>query len=646
MYLYRPHNEHRLPTDTGRCSGPVPLQTVTRAFWRVVTLLLLVALHAVTAYGEIRATTLATEDHTPGLSLLPTNEAGGYATTYFTPPWNTTQALTIFASSSTQTGNLGGLEGARTLCQGLANAVPALAGTTWYPLLSDSTYDASTLTGKSSSSAPIYNIDGSVIATTRAALWSGGTLTTGVKGTETGAIRYDSVFTGTTSTGGRSTLLCGNWTSTSGNGTIGATNVTSSGWIGGLITSCAVSYRLFCIGNYDPYQVAPSPTPSATVSPTPIHTNTRTPTPTITSTPTLTRTATSTPTPGNSPAPPAFTSTPTPPPQGSIQPTPATASVRVQVLIGATPVPAFPVKIGAEIINTDLNGHASTTVSSSTFLSIETGLAAIAFTPRTGYAGSFHDRTLMIDATRLVIPSPEICSVLVQGVPHLWFPYSNIGGTSFQIPLSWHRLNRILSPSGLAAPAAIFPSGGSGLGFSLPRSHFESGAALSGTWEFLATSVSVPAAPPQCADSGAPAQPTPTPLPSCASVDLSVLFTETKRTIANLSEASLKAAARREWKPKGSIREPFLQGGARALNKMLNTKKQMGNNPLSCAVPPASANCTAKALDKATIKKDFTLLFPKHLPPGLGRVKRLIPAETSRFGRMIDALPSTLYSCP
>jgi hypothetical protein len=129
-------------------------------------------------------------------------------------------------------------------------------------------------------------------------------------------------------------------------------------------------------------------------------------------------------------------------------------------------------------------------------------------------------------------------------------------------------------------------------------------------------------------------------------VDLSVLFTETKRTITNLSEESLKAAARREWKPKGSLREPFLKGGALALKRMASTKSSMGRNVLACTPPPASTNCSAKTLDKATIKGDFTLIFPKQLPPGLGRVKRLIPAETSRFGRLVDALPSTLYSCP
>ena len=603
-----------------------------------MTFLALEALCPLSANADVRATALAAQDPTPGASRLPSRDEGGYATTYFTPPWNTTEALTIFATSSTQVGNLGGLEGARALCQNLANAVPTLTGTTWYPLLSDSTYDASTLTGASPSSAPIYNVDGSVIAANRSALWSGGALQTGVKGTETGAIRYDSVFTGTSASGARTLAHCGNWTSTSGNGTIGATNDTSTSWIGGFITSCAVSYRLFCIGNYDPHRGAPYPTPTFTA--------TRTPTPTVISTltPSPTNTSTVTPTPLTSPVSPTNSPTPTTPPLGSPSPTPSVASVMVQVLIGSTPVPALPVRIGGATVNTDHNGSASTRVPSSAFVTIETGLPAVAFTPFSGVAGSFHERTMIINATRLVVPNPEICSVTIRAIPHLWFPYSNIGGSAFSIPLSLYRLNRILSPSGFAAPAGLFAPGERGNGYALPRSHFESGASLSGSWEFLATSVSVPPSPLPCADTGAP--PTTTPVPSCVPVDLSVLITETKRTITTLSNESLKAAARGEWKPQGNMREPFLKGGAQALKKMRSAIQGMGKTPLVCATPPTIARCSTRTLNKATLKKNFGSIVPSSLPPGLGRVKRLIPGVKARFARIVDSLPSTLYTCP
>lgn len=318
----------------------------------------------------------------------------------------------------------------------------------------------------------------------------------------------------------------------------------------------------------------------------------------------------------------------------------------VQVLIDSTPVPSLPVMIAGGTVNTNQNGYASTRVPSNALVKIETGLPAIAFTPLSGLAHSFHDQTLLINATRLVVPNPEICAVTMRGLPHLWFPYSNIGGTAFSIPLSLHQLNRILSPSGFAAPAGLFAPGDSGNGFALPRSHFESGASLSGRWEFLATSVSVPPSPPPCADSAAPAPPTSTPISSCTPVDLSVLITATKRTITTLSNESLKAAARGEWKPRGNVREPFLKGGAQALKKMRSTAQEMGKSPLVCVTPPTTATCSARALNKATLKKSFGLIVPSSLPPGLTRVKRLVPAEKARFARLVDALPSMLYTCP
>ena len=572
----------------------------------------------------------------------PSTSGGGYATTNFTPPWSTTDPLTIFVSSSTHTGNLGGLEGARVICQNLANAQPALAGTTWYPILSDATWDASSVTGKSSASGPIYNIDGSVIAVTRAALWSGGALSTGVKGTETGAIRYDNVYTGTNATGGKTFPYCSNWTSTSGNGTIGGTNETTSSWITGFQTACTVLYRIYCIGNYNPYQPTATPTPTVvgtnTPTPTPLGTATFTPTSTITPTRTVTPTASNTPTITQTPA---ATATPLP--------TPAVATLSFQVVINSTPVPSLPVSVAGTPINTDPSGYISTTADSSASITVETGLPAVSFTPFTGRAGNLHGLTVVIEATRLIEPLPEICSVMVGNVPSIFFPYSNKSGVALSVPLSLNRLNRMLSPSGVAAPAGIFAPGLTGNGFTLPMSHFQSGPALVGTWEFLATKVTVPASPSTCAANGNPnptATPTPQPVPSCTSFDLSIIFTEAKRTITDLSEESVKAAARKEWKPVGNVRQPFLKGGAASLNQIISIVKKAGKNLYSCTAPPTTPACTAKTIDKNQIKSAFNLIFPKKLPSGLARVKKRIPIEKARYGLIVGNLPTTLYSCP
>lgn len=587
-------------------------------------------------HEEDPAQAMSRLDSQPGVT------GGGYVTTNFTPPWTNTDSLTIFVSSSTHSGNLGGLEGARVICQNLATAQPALAGTTWYPILSDSTWDASSLTGKSASSAPIYNIDGTVIAASRAALWSGGALATGVKGTETGATRYDNVYTGTNATGGKAFPYCSNWTSPSGNGTIGGTNETGNTWITGFQTACSVLYRIYCIGNYNPYQ------PTATPTPTVVGTNTPTPTPlgtaTFTPTSTITPTRTATPTASNTP-----TITPTPVATTTTLPTPLVANLNFQVVINSTPVPSLPISVAGTPINTDPFGYISTTADSSASITVETGLPAVSFTPFTARAGNLHGLTVIIEATRLIDPFPDICAVMVGNVPSVFFPYSNKSGVALSVPLSLNRLNRMLTPSGVAAPSGVFAPGITGNGFTLPMSHFQSGPALVGTWEFLATSVTVPASPPTCAATGNPnptPPATPQPIPSCTSFDLSIIFTEAKRTITALSEESVKAAARKEWRPVGNVRQTFLKGGATSLNQIISIVKKAGKNLYSCTAPPISSSCTAKTIDKKQIKRAFNLIFPKNLPPGLGRVKRRIPIEKARYGRIVTNLPTTAYSCP
>lgn len=321
------------------------------------------------------------------------------------------------------------------------------------------------------------------------------------------------------------------------------------------------------------------------------------------------------------------------------------SSVKVRVLIDSTPVPSLPISIGAETFNTDMEGFAETTVWSSSFLRVKSELPAVVFTPFSGSAGFFNGRTVDVEATRLIIPGTNICAVTVGDVPSLFFPYSNISGTTLSVPLSLHFLNRMLSPSGAAAPAGLFARGKRGNGFTLARSHFESGQGLSGNWEFLAANVPIPTDPEPCADSGEPAPPTPTPVPSCASFNLSVIVRETMRSVTRLSQETIKAAARGEWKPKGTLREPFLKSSATAINRMNATVKRAGTNLYSCAPPPPASTCSSKRIDKNSIAKDFARIFPASLPRGLARVKKLFPQETARFNRIVRKLPSRVYSC-
>lgn len=256
-------------------------------------------------------TVAPTPSHTPTVTPTPEPLPPGVTPTptpTWTMPWSEDEALQIFVSSVSYSGDLGGLEGARQKCQELADAVPALSGTTWLPLLSDGDWHPINVTGASLTSNPVYNMDGSIIANSRAELWDArsNALLSGVEFHENSSRAANtSVYTGSNAEGyGQDT--CSKWTSTAGGpAQVGYTNTTSVNWMGdNTVPACSATLPIYCIGNF------PSPTPTPTPLGDPIiipPTNTPTRTPTATPTRTPTVTATRTPTPTNTP-----TRTPTP----------------------------------------------------------------------------------------------------------------------------------------------------------------------------------------------------------------------------------------------------------------------------------------------------------------------------------------------
>lgn len=181
-------------------------------------------------------------------TIAPTSPMPGTPT--LSPPWNDTEPLALFMTSKSYSSDLGGIEGARQKCQELADAVPALAGTRWFPLLSDGTFSALSLTGASEDSGPISNMDGSVIAPNRAALWNTrlNPLTTGLHNTETGERVHAHAFTGTDATGRATQYHCGNWTGQGGSASLGLTNTKTAFWVTGNQSSCSYRFRLICLG--------------------------------------------------------------------------------------------------------------------------------------------------------------------------------------------------------------------------------------------------------------------------------------------------------------------------------------------------------------------------------------------------------------
>lgn len=318
-----------------RCNGTLPMTLLRSAVvntgtvhaplaGKVASASVLNAAEAVRIAGQLCA---PTSTPTPTVTVGPTATATPTRTPQPTPtpgpppgpdtptptptwdiPWNDTEPLQIFVSSQTFTGNIGGLEAARQKCQEMADAVPGLAGTKWFPILSADNWDAVNLTGTSPSSEPIYNMDGSMIAISRAALWNAlnEDLASGITCYEDGSeAPTASVYTGTLADG-TTMYNCSNWTNGTAGFTaqIGQTLNETAGWIGGNVApSCAAVHPIYCIGNFPAFTATPTPIgepiiipPTATATTTPTATPTRTPTVTRTSTPTRTITPTRTPT--------------------------------------------------------------------------------------------------------------------------------------------------------------------------------------------------------------------------------------------------------------------------------------------------------------------------------------------------------------
>lgn len=154
----------------------------------------------------------------------------------------------VFVSSATYNGNLGGLSGADTKCQTLADAVPL--GGTYKAWLSDSTTSAASRLTQST----LYYIlvNGTRIANNWADLTSGD-IDAPINVTETGAAPGSTPVWTNTNTNGAITsistsLNCTNWTSSSSgvNGYQGSTAWADYDWTNNTWNPCNQLKRLYC----------------------------------------------------------------------------------------------------------------------------------------------------------------------------------------------------------------------------------------------------------------------------------------------------------------------------------------------------------------------------------------------------------------
>jgi len=149
---------------------------------------------------------------------------------------------TVFVTSGSYDGNLGGLAGGDAICQAAADSA-ALAGT-YYAWLSSSTQSPSTTFTQSG--VPYVLVDGTVVANNWSDL-TDNSLDNPINLDANSSIGSGYVWSGTYSDGTASSLTCGDWNSTSSGGGLGDTSAINNMWTSGRATeNCLTNYRLYC----------------------------------------------------------------------------------------------------------------------------------------------------------------------------------------------------------------------------------------------------------------------------------------------------------------------------------------------------------------------------------------------------------------
>lgn len=148
----------------------------------------------------------------------------------------------VFASSTRQSGDFGGLAGADALCASLAGDA-GLAGTfrAWMSAPGSAAADRLSRDG-----APYVRADGVEIA----ADWSDlvdGSIAAPINRDENGDPVGGDVWTGTLADGSLAASHCGGFDSAGGSGRCGDSNASGSGWTDNFTPPCSSTLRLYCV---------------------------------------------------------------------------------------------------------------------------------------------------------------------------------------------------------------------------------------------------------------------------------------------------------------------------------------------------------------------------------------------------------------
>lgn len=159
---------------------------------------------------------------------------------------------TAFITAATHMGDLEGLTGADSICQGEADSA-SLDGT-FMAILSDSEENAK---NRIEILGNVFDTNGNLIASNSTDFWDG-TLGNSIKYTASGSeLTSKNTWTGSDGTGTYSTNACSDWRNKTGtvNGSFGINSNTDSTWLSSATSTCSTANYLYCISAVEPRHV-------------------------------------------------------------------------------------------------------------------------------------------------------------------------------------------------------------------------------------------------------------------------------------------------------------------------------------------------------------------------------------------------------
>ena len=317
--------------------------------------------------------------------------------------------------------------------------------------------------------------------------------------------------------------------------------------------------------------------------------------------------------------------------------------VAFRAVIEMTPIAGMPIDINGAVTLTDNDGELAIVLQENGNYSIvsgmpgDTGNKAIDFAEIVDSGRSLADRSvdapIDIEMTRNIAIERPVCRSTVSGVEFVQFFFNNRVSTPLQVPLSYSRLNQILSPAGDQTPIELFPSGSHF--FYLPLSGFQSAGTYVGQWNFVGQSEYFNSLPPPCTDGGDP---------DCTPINEQLLDNiweffnrEVKRQVSQANSLAGKT-----WRPKPSERLFVFNRGARSLAPL---RKELGKyeGTLECS-EATSAACRTLKFDKAAIRTLFMKLFVGN-PRGLEPLAANQKAKQAALEQLLKPLPKNVTKC-